>query len=199
MPWIQHPVRLSGTLVRLEPLHESHFDALVRIGTDPRIWIHLPFDGSDPGKLRRELGNAVMLRTGGSQYPFTIIRQHDGAVIGSTRLFDIFPEHRKLEIGWTWYDPEVWGRGYNIDAKLLLLGFAFETLRANRVQLKTREANVRSRTAIEKIGATFEGKLRRDRILPDGTVKDTLVYSIILEEWPGVREHLTRLVGAVEK
>lgn len=198
MPWIEHPVRLSGRLVRLEPLHESHFDALIKTGAEPAIWTHLPFDGSDGTKLYRELGNAMLQRAGGSQYPFTILRQADDAIIGSTRLFDIFPEHRKLEIGWTWYSPEVWGQGYNLEAKLLLLGYAFDTLQANRVQLKTRDTNTRSRAAIEKIGGIYEGTLRSDRVMPDGSVKNTVVYSIIREDWSAVREHLTRLVAGLD-
>jgi RimJ/RimL family protein N-acetyltransferase len=197
MPWIEHPVRLSGTLIRLEPLNETHFQELVRSGSDPKIWTHLPFDGSDAVKLYRELGSAVLQRTGGSQYPFTIIRQRDDKIIGSTRLFDIFPEHRKVEIGWTWYNPEVWGRGYNLEAKLLLLRYLFDTLQANRVQLKTRDTNLRSMAAIKKIGGIYEGLLRNDRVLPDGSVRNTVVYSIIREEWPAVSAHLTELVNKV--
>lgn len=198
MPWIEHPVRLEGRTVRLEPLNDSHFDALITTGADPCIWTHLPFDGSDGPKLRRELGSAILQRSSGSQYPFTIIRQRDNAIIGSTRLFDIFQEHRKLEIGWTWYAPEVWGMGYNLETKLLLLRFIFDTLRANRVQLKTRDTNLRSKAAIEKIGGIYEGVLRNDRVLPDGSVRNTVVYSIIREEWPAVEKRLEQLVANVE-
>jgi RimJ/RimL family protein N-acetyltransferase len=198
MPWIEHPVRLTGRLIRLEPLNELHFDALVASGADPNIWTHLPFDGSNGFKLRRELGNAVLQRSGGSQYPFTIIRQSDNKIIGSTRLFDIFPEHRKLEIGWTWYAPEVWGAGYNLEAKLLLLQYIFGPLQANRVQLKTRDTNLRSRAAIEKIGGVYEGILRNDRVLPDGSVRNTVVYSIISTEWPEVAERLRQLTAEIE-
>ncbi len=198
MPWIEHPVRLEGRLVRLEPLNSVHFDALIATGADPAIWTQLPFDGSDGPKLYRELGNAVLQRSGGSQYPFTIIRQSDGAILGSTRLFDIFPEHRKVEIGWTWYRPDVWGMGYNLEVKLLLLRYIFEKLLANRVQLKTRDTNLRSRAAIEKIGGVYEGILRNDRVLPDGSVRNTVVYSIIREEWTGVCERLSNLVAQLD-
>ena len=190
MPWITHPVRLNGKMVRLEPLAEAHIPALIAIGADQAIWTHLPVDGSDAQKLSRELGNAIINRAQGSQYPFTIISQADDRIIGSTRFFDIFPEHKKLEIGWTWYAPDVWGKGYNIECKLLLLGHCFETLFANRVQLKTRDNNARSRAAIEKIGGIYEGLLRSDRVMPDSSVKNTVVYSIIKEEWPEVKAKL---------
>jgi len=195
MPWITHPVLLKGRLIRLEPLAEGHVQQLIAIGTDPSIWTHLPFDGTDRQKLTRELGNAILNRAYGNQYPFTIIRQSDDRVIGSTRLFDIFPEHKKLEIGWTWYAPEVWGQGYNIECKLLLLGYCFDTLGANRVQLKTRTANARSRAAIEKIGGVYEGLLRNDRVMPDGSVRDTVVFSIIKDEWPEVKLRLEAMLG----
>jgi RimJ/RimL family protein N-acetyltransferase len=197
MPWIKHPVVLNGKLIRLEPLAELHFPHLIAIGTDPSIWAHLPFDGSRDHVLRQELGTALLNRAYGRQYPFTIIRQSDNRVIGSTRFFDLFPEHKKLEIGWTWYAPEVWGMGYNIECKLLLFAFCFEVLDVNRVQLKTRTGNVRSRKAIEKVGGVFEGVLRRDRVMPDGSVKDTIVYSVIKEEWPELKKKLTEMRDAL--
>jgi RimJ/RimL family protein N-acetyltransferase len=195
MHWITHPLRLYGKLVRVEPLVEAHIPDLVAAGSDPAIWTHLPFDGSDSKRLSRELGAAILNRIHGSQYPFTIFRQSDDRIIGSTRFFDIFPEHKKLEIGWTWYAPDVWGKGYNIDCKLLLLGHCFETLGANRVQLKTRTGNARSRAAIEKIGGVFEGLLRNDRVMPDGSVKDTVIFSVIKEEWPELKARLEEAVG----
>ena len=194
MPWIPHPTRLAGRLVRLEPLAEAHFPELVTIGADPSIWNHLPFDGSDGRRLTQELGTAILNRLQGSQYPFTVIRQSDDRIVGSTRFFDIFPEHRKLEIGWTWYAPAFWGKGYNTECKLLLLQFCFEQLQANRVQLKTRRTNERSMKAIEKIGGTYEGLLRNDRVMPDGSVKDTVVFSIIKSEWPEVKARLEGLL-----
>lgn len=197
MAWIKHPVLLQGKLVRLEPLAELHFPQLIAIGANREIWKHLPFDGSVAMELRKELGTALLNRAYGHQYPFTIIRQNDNQVIGSTRFFDMFPEHKKLEIGWTWYSREVWGQGFNIECKLLLLEFCFETLNANRVQLKTRTGNLRSRAAIEKIGGVLEGILRRDRVMPDGSVRDTVVYSVIREEWPELNERLKSMRDAL--
>lgn len=194
MPWLSHPIRLSGHLVQLEPLRESHFAGLIESGADVRIWSHLPIDGSNPERLLQELKTALLNRTVGSQYTFTIIAKDTQRIIGATRFFDIFEEHRKLEIGWTWYHPEAWGKGYNIECKLLLLTYAFENLGANRVQLKTRTTNERSRAAIEKIGAVYEGCLRADRVMPDGSVRDTVVYSVIKNEWPATKAHLEKLL-----
>ncbi len=197
--WLPHPIRLDGRRVRLEPISEAHIPELVRLGADKEIWQHLPTDGSEEGRLSRELRTAILNRAQGTQYAFTVFaKKADGreAIIGSTRLFDLFPDHKKLEIGWTWYGREAWGGGYNTECKLLLLTFCFETLRCNRVQLKTRTTNLRSRAAIEKIGAAFEGILRADRVMPDGTVRDTVVYSIILPEWPTVKARLEELVAA---
>ncbi len=187
---------LEGQLVRLEPLAEKHFQELIAIGADDRIWTNLPVNGCDSGKLHTELRNALLHRSAGSQYPFAIIEKSTGRLIGSTRFLDIFPEHQKLEIGWTWYTPEVWGKGHNLDCKLILLSYCFEVLRLNRVQLKTRDINLRSQTAIQKIGGVFEGILRRDRVMPDGTVRDTVMFSIIREEWLSAKEALSEKLAA---
>lgn len=192
--WILHPVHLVGKIIRLEPLQEEHVPDLLVLGRSANIWLNLPIDGTNSEKLQSELRTAIINRAIGTQYAFAIIRQEDNTILGSTRLFDIFPEHKKLEIGWTWYGEEFWGRGYNIECKYLLLRYCFESLGCNRVQLKTREANIRSCRAIEKIGASFEGKLRNDRIMPDGRVKDTMVYSIILAEWPELKRRLETLL-----
>lgn len=194
MSFIPHPTVLSGKHVRLEPLQAAHIPALLEAAADARIWAHLPLDGTDHKKLEQELRSAMLLRTGGSQYPFAVVEQGSSKVIGSTRLFDIYPEHRKLEIGWTWYAPSVWGNGYNTECKLLLLQFCFEELKLVRVQLKTRENNLRSRAAILKIGAVYEGLLRKDRIMPDGEPRNTVMFSVVDEEWPEVKEKLKEML-----
>lgn len=183
MKRIAHPVTLSGRLVKLEALNETHFEELIIAGGDTAIWNNLPVNGAIPEKLRTELRNALLHRTAGTQYPFAVIDMVTGKAIGSTRFIDIFPEHNKLEIGWTWYAPTYWGKGHNLESKLLLLRFCFETLELNRVQFKTRDTNVRSQAAIEKIGGKFEGILRKDRVTADGQVHDTYVFSIINDEW----------------
>ncbi|XZF15369.1 GNAT family N-acetyltransferase [Chitinophagaceae bacterium MMS25-I14] len=190
IPWIEHPVLLEGTLVKLVPLDKSHFYELLRIGRNPEIWTHLPFDGTDTGSLMEELQSAMLKRMSGEQYPFVILERNTGKVIGSTRLFDIQPLHKKLEIGWTWNDPTYWGKGYNTESKLLLLGYCFEKLGAQRVQLKTRDTNLRSQAAIVKLGAKLEGILRKDRIAKDGSTRASFLYSIIDDEWPDIKKML---------
>jgi RimJ/RimL family protein N-acetyltransferase len=195
MKRIEHPITLKGRLVRLEPLQESHFNELIAAAKDPLIWAMLPVDGTDPVKLQIELRNALLHRRTGTQYPFTVIDNASGLAIGSTRLIEIFPEHNKLEIGWTWYARDYWGKGHNLECKLLLLRYCFEVLAVNRVQFKTRDTNVRSRAAIEKIGARFEGVLRKDRVTSDGQVRDTYVFSIINDEWKQAETALLALIG----
>ena len=195
MNWIQHPVVLESEKLKLVPLRQEHFSELVKIGKNKSIWEQLPLDGSNEKTLTGNLKQAILKRTYGEQYPFTVIDKVAGRIYGSTRLFEIFPEHKKLEIGWTWYDPAYWGTGYNIECKLLLLGFCFETLKANRVQLKTRTTNYRSQAAIKKLGATCEGILRKDRIMPDGKVRDTIIFSIVDDEWERVKSNLNILLS----
>lgn len=195
---IHHPVVLQRFRVRLEPLSRDHFPALIAIGRQPEIWTHLPLDGTDAEALERELSNALLKRAAGEQYPFTIMDAESRRVIGSTRLYNLYPEHRKLEIGWTWYDPSVWSHGYNTECKLALLTYCFEMLKCVRVQLQTGEQNKRSQAAIRKIGASFEGILRKDRIRPDGSIRNTAVFSIIDDEWEEVKRKLEGLILNVE-
>lgn len=187
MNWIQHPVMLEGDKVRLIPLDRSHFNELIVSGSDPRIWEFVSINGSDGARLRTHLESAVLKRATGEQYPFTVVDKASGRLVGSTMFHNIFAEHKKLEIGWTWYAPEFWRTGYNRECKLLLLTHCFEVLGAHRVQLVTDETNQRSRSAILGIGASFEGVLRNDRIRENGMQRHTVVYSIISQEWEAVK------------
>lgn len=189
------PGTLQGKLVKLEPLNRTHFDGLIAAGEDSRIWEQLPLPGGWPDGLRRELNNAMLLKSSGQQFPFAVLERHTNRVLGSTRLFELLPEHKKLEIGWTWYHPSAWHTGVNTEAKLLLLTHCFEVYGLQRVQLKTRSTNLRSANAIRKIGATFEGTLRKDRMMPDGTPRDTVLFSILDEEWPRVKQNIQKLLA----
>lgn len=191
MNWIQHPVILQGEKVTLVPLDNAHFTELLEVGKQEQIWEHISINGADRERLMQHLKSAVLKRGTGEQYPFTVIDNKTNRIIGSTLFHNIFPEHRKLEIGWTWYDPAYWRTGYNRECKLLLLTYCFESLKTVRVQLQTDENNIRSRTAILGIGATFEGVLRKERIRANGAFRNTVMYSIIDEEWPGVKEKLS--------
>jgi RimJ/RimL family protein N-acetyltransferase len=194
MQWIQHPVVLESERVKLVPLESAHFDELIRCSQDKAIWEFITIDGTDPSELRSALKSAMLMRMSGDQYPFVIIDKLKGNIMGSTRLMDIQPVHKGLEIGWTWYDPAYWRTGYNRECKLLLLTYCFEELKAIRVQLKTWDKNWRSRKAIEGIGAKFEGILRNHMIRYDGLIRDTAYFSIINEEWDEVKEQLRQKI-----
>jgi len=199
MNWIPHPTILEGNNVKLVPLDGKHFETLVELAKQKVIWQNMSIDFSDPAKYLTNLKSAVLMRANGEQYPFTVIDKLTGKIIGSTRLHNIFPEHKRLEIGWTWYDPTYWGTGYNTECKLLLLTFCFETLKTVRVQLQTNEKNRRSRGAIEKIGGKFEGILRKERIMENGTHRNTAIFSLIDEEWRETKTMLEEKVKGVKR
>ncbi|WP_233279353.1 GNAT family N-acetyltransferase [Microterricola pindariensis] len=165
---------------------------------DDAVWEHVA------GRPRSEEDALARARAASrpTRQPWTMrtLRAHRGlpagSVIGSTSFIDVQPENASLEIGSTTYTPAVWSGPVNPETKLLLLGYAFETLGAGRVQLKTDIRNTRSQRAIERLGARYEGVLRRHMRRDDGTVRDTVMFSIIAEEWPAVREALTKRVAA---
>ena len=190
MKWIQKPLDLQGKKVVLLPLEEQHIPVLLSLSQEKRIWKHYPFDGSDPKILTESLYNSFLEREKGTQYPFVILLKESSKIIGSTRFLDMQLEHRKLEIGWTWLFPDYWGTQLNTECKLLLLTCCFEEMKATRVQLKTDEHNIRSRRAIEKIGATFEGIFRHDMVRQNSTHRNSAYYSIIEPEWAEVKANL---------
>ena len=192
MNWIQHPVVLEGTKVKLVPTDHTHIPDLLAVGRQEKIWEFISINGSDSERLAQHLKSAILKRSTGEQYPFTVIDKQTGKITGATMFHNIFPEHRKLEIGWTWYDPAYWRTGYNRECKLLLLIYCFETLKTVRVQFQTDENNLRSRTAILGIGATFEGIMRKERIRANGAFRNTCMFSIIDEEWESVKSRLSK-------
>jgi len=192
--WIKHPTKLSGNIVELIPLEKEHFDALYEAANDPRVWQYLPFDGTIREKFDAAYNLALEERAKNNHYPFIIVHKDTQKFIGSTRLFDQFPKDKKLEIGFTWIIPEYWATAVNIECKLLLLTFCFESLGTNRVQLRTDERNIRSRTAIQKIGGQFEGILRKDKILDSGFARNSAYFSIIDDEWKEVKEKLQQML-----
>lgn len=195
MDWFQ-PITLRGQHVRLEPLSEHHAEGLLAVSKDPAIWRHLiiaqPRSIDD---MRAYIAAARAPSFEGPQMPFAIMRSHDGQPAGSTRLMAMLPAHRTLEIGWTWLAPPFQRTAFNSECKLLLLGHAFETLNAQRVQLKTDIRNTQSQRAIERLGARREGVLRAFRVRPDGSPRDTVMYSIVAEEWPEVRDRLRQALA----
>ncbi|HTN44838.1 MAG TPA: GNAT family protein [Flavipsychrobacter sp.] len=190
--WIPYPLELRGENILLKSYGETDLDDLLCIAADKRIWEYYAVDGSDTGKLKHSFLTAIEERNKNLQYPFVIVDKHTKQVIGSTRFLDLQPQHKKLEIGWTWLHPSYWGTPVNPECKLLLLSYCFEVLNTYRVQLKTDVLNIRSRTAIEKIGAKFEGIFRNDMVRDNNTKRDSAYYSITNEEWEAVKSELLR-------
>jgi len=193
--WITHPTILNGRTVDLMPLEKEHFEELYIAASDKKLWELIPTDCSIREKFITAYTTTLMEREKGNHYPFIIYHKQTQKIIGSTRLFDIIPNDKKLEIGWSWIIEKYWGTTVNPECKLLLLTYCFDVLKARRVQIKTDQNNIRSRKAIEKIGGQFEGILRKDRIKDDGTSRSAAYYSIIDDEWEGVKEKLQRMIN----
>jgi N-acetyltransferase len=192
--WVSAPLQLEGDLVTLSHLETEHFPALEALAKDKRIWEYYAYDGTDSARFKSVLDGALDDLKKGSQFPFVIFSKASNKIIGSTRFMDIQQSHKKLEIGSTWLHPDYWGGAINLECKLLLLSFCFETLQAFRVQFKTDENNIRSRKAIEKIGGHFEGIFRNDMVRDNGTHRHSAYYSIIASEWTAKRNKLTALL-----
>ncbi len=183
-------ITLEGATVRLEPLRLDHIDALMPVALDPDLWQWTTVQVASREDLRRYIDVALRDRDAGHALPFAIVLKATGEVVGCTRYGNIAPVHRRVEIGWTWV-ARTWQRtAVNPEAKRLLLGYAFETLGCIRVELKTDARNLRSRRAIEKLGAVQEGLLRQHIVTETGRVRDTVYYSILADEWPAVRDTL---------
>ena len=197
MNWIQHPVILEGEKVKLIPMEHAHFPDLVAIARQEKIWEHFSVNGTDENTLLSHLRSFILKRPTGEQYPFTVIDAATDKIIGSTLLYNFVQQSRKLEIGWTWYDPAYWRTGHNRECKLLMLTYCFESLKTVRVQLVTDENNTRSRNAIIGIGATFEGIMRKERIRANGVFRNTAMYSILDDEWPRVKAMLMAFLRGV--
>jgi RimJ/RimL family protein N-acetyltransferase len=181
------PITLTGSHVRLEPMRPSHARALLEAGRDEAIWTWMPARPQTAQTMDRWLEKAMQAESQGREYPFVVVRLPDNRVIGSTRYLDVQEDDRTVEIGWTWYTPDAWGGVVNPEAKYLLMRHAFDDWRAIRVALKTDINNLHSQAAIKKLGARYEGTLRNQRIRPDGSYRDTVIFSIIETEWPTVK------------
>ena len=184
------PVTLAGEYVRLEPLSfADHLEDLQAAGADPGIFRWFTTDHSSPEAMCEFVEEALEAHAAGTALPFATVLAETGEAIGSTRFGNVSPEHRRVEIGWTWLTPDQQRTRANTEAKYLMLGHAFETWGCQRVELKTDSRNGRSRAAIERIGATEEGTLRKHMQTHQGT-RDTVYFSILDEEWPAVKERL---------
>ena len=185
---------MKGSLVVLEPLDAGHEEGLYEAAREDRAaWRWLPHDASESrGVFRSWLEEALAAAEAGTEAAFATLDARSGRLIGSTRYLSLRPEHRGVEIGWTWLSPSAWGTGANVEAKLLMLGLAFGAMGCMRVEFQTNARNERSRAALEALPARFEGVFRKHKIVQHGEVRDTAYYSIIDDEWPGVEANLRR-------
>ncbi len=189
-PW-HEPAAGHGAHVRLEPLDLSHADELYAATTDPEVWQHLSRPSpTDPAQLREVIATALAEQHRGERVAWVQRCAVTGAVVGSTSYYEIDPERRSVAIGHTFLGRPWWRTGINTEAKLLLLTRAFDELGAVRVVWHTDIRNERSQRAIERLGATREGVLRRHRLRPDGSWRDTVQYSMIVDEWPNAQLRL---------
>jgi RimJ/RimL family protein N-acetyltransferase len=184
------PVVLEGRGIRLEPLREEHAEALAGAAADGRLW-ELWFTAVPaPEKTRDYIADALKGQRDGHMLPWIVRDVASGSVIGSTRYHDIVAAVDRVEIGYTWYAQSRWRSPVNTTCKLLLLTHAFDVLGCKCVGLRTDNFNFRSQRAIEALGAKKDGVIRHHAARRDGTVRDTVMYSILLEEWPDVKRHL---------
>ena len=181
---------LDGEMVRLVPLEIGHVDALCEVGLDTEIWRWMPTGVRDRGGMQTWVEDALAAQNAGSAIPFATTLRETGKVIGSTRFMNIDSAHRRAEIGATWIAP-AWQRSrVNTEAKYLMLRYAFEEQRRRRVEFKTSSNNMKSRTAILRLGASEEGTFRKHMIQEDGSNRDTVYFSIVDDEWPTVKARL---------
>lgn len=184
-------MELENPHIGLIPLREVSPDLLWEAAQDPRVWEISPAPfGRSREDLARYIREALAEEQAGRALPFAVRDLRDGKIVGSTRLADIEPLHRKAQLGYTWYMPGVWGTAVNPSCKLLLLRHAFATMGLGRIFFRINRLNTRSLAAVERLGAMREGVLRRDLLLPDGSWRDTVVLSILAEEWPRVEAKL---------
>ena len=183
-------IELEGNIVKLIPMHMSHKDALIKAASDGRLW-ELWFTSVPSEKTIEDyILNAIRQRESGQGFPFVVINIKTNQIIGSTRYCNASSENRRLEIGYTWYASKNQQTGVNTECKYLLLEYAFEALNCIAVEFKTNWYNIKSKEAITRLGAKLDGVLRNHRISPDGSLRDTVIYSIINQEWASVKKSL---------
>ncbi len=189
MAWLE-PVSLAGKHVRLEPLSHDHRAGLADAVKDGELWRLWYTAIPSPDGMTKEIDRRLSLQTTGSMLPFTVF-DAAGAIAGMTTYMNLDAANRRVEIGSTWYAQRVQRTGLNTECKLLLLTHAFERLDCIAVEFRTHFFNRRSRQGIERLGAKLDGILRNHQIGHNGTLRDTVVYSIIAGEWPTVKQHLS--------
>ena len=189
------PVVLQRNLVRLEPLSMVHAGELYEASRDPGLWTYKPV--KQPRSLKETeqlIASVLQSQQAGACLPFAIISLEHNRAIGETRYHNFALQDHGVEIGWTWLTPSVQRTGVNTECKYLLLRNAFEAMGAIRVQLRTHHLNTNSQRAIERLGAIKEGVLRNHMLMPDGSYRHTVYYSIIESEWPAIKARLEKMM-----
>ena len=190
------PISMTGRVVRLEPLSEAHVPNLAAVGQDDSIWTYMPYPPvRSEADMLAQVRDLLARQARGTDLAFAVIHLASGRAVGASRYLNIEPANRGLEIGGSWYGRAYQRTAVNTEAKYLLLSHAFEQLGCLRVQIKTDWRNERSQRAIERLGAVREGVRRHHMIMPDGHVRDSIYYSILAEEWPGVKAGLEYRLG----
>ena len=183
--WL-HATELNSELVTLRPLTLDDQSALIKAASDGELW-NLWFTGVPcPNSTKAYIDKALKQQQDGTALPFVVINNSTGEIVGCTRICNAIEAHRRVEIGYTWYAKHAQRTGINTQTKQLLLQFIFEQLNCIAVELRTNWHNHKSRAAIERLGAKQDGVLRSHQILSDGTLRDTVVFSILAHEWPAV-------------
>jgi N-acetyltransferase len=197
--WDQLTTRLLGQIVVLEPLAARHEEGLFAASQHSEIWTWLAPIGDNREYFSAWFAASLADTEAGKEGVFATIDRASGEPIGSTRYMNLREVHRGLEIGWTWLIPATWRTGANVEAKLLMLGHAFERLGCMRVELKTDARNERSRAAMAALPAQFEGVARKHMLMPGIGVRDSAYYSVTDEEWPEVRANLERRLAVAAR
>ena len=191
------PVTLEGHIVRLEPLAPAHHAGLCAVGLDPELWELIPYRVTTPDDMADYMQTALDAQRAGTALPFATVHVASGQVIGSTRFMNIDVPNRRVEIGATWIAAPWRRTSVNTEAKYLMLRHAFDTLGCIRVELKTDALNQPSRNAIRRIGAQEEGILRQHMVTWSGRLRDSVYFSILDREWPGVKRDLEQKLRRV--
>lgn len=184
---------LLGRAVRLVPLSVDHAEALFPSASDPEVWQWML--RPRPGSLIEMQAMIGRMLADRARRSFTVQRLTDGAVIGSTSLYELDLAEGRAELGTTWFDRSCWGGPYNAESKLLLFSHAFDDLGLARVALRTDNLNVRAQQALTRLGLVYEGTLRSHMVRQDGTRRDSLYYSALADEWPSLRDKLLTRVA----
>ncbi|MEL3961571.1 GNAT family N-acetyltransferase [Lysinibacillus endophyticus] len=185
---------IENSLVKLRPMQLEDVDAIYEVAKYPEIWTHMSINVNGKEDVLKYVESALKTKETGTEIPLVIIDGQTNKIIGSTKLMDIDKKHKRGEIGFTWLTPSYWRTAINTNCKYLLLSYCFEVLEWNRVQIKTDHENFRSQKAIERIGAKKEGILRNHMVRKDGTIRHTVMYSIIKDEWPETKQYIEQLL-----